>query len=256
MTAEQREEFESIAGELLAELGYPTGADAVERATAQIEARAAMRVGIVSKWTASGQAVVARQIRSALDELGHETFVLARPGSGPARASRGGAASSIRSGTSPASPRAPSTRCPLAEYEDWARANSLEPILFDENYQFDEIGALRERGHPDDRPLRLGVLRRRARRAGAKAAYDDDLLAAPAASATATPSSGSRAPTCSGASTRSCSRRRRSGRREPEIAGGRVSLLLPRLASSAGASRSARCIKAFARGRRAITCGC
>ncbi len=44
---------------------------------------AAVRIGIVSKWIASGQAVVARQIRSALDELGHETFVLARPGSGP-----------------------------------------------------------------------------------------------------------------------------------------------------------------------------
>ncbi len=38
MTAEQREEFEAIAGELLSELGYPTGPDAVEKATALIEA--------------------------------------------------------------------------------------------------------------------------------------------------------------------------------------------------------------------------
>ena len=38
MSAEQRAEFEAVAGELLAELGYPTGEDAVERATAQIEA--------------------------------------------------------------------------------------------------------------------------------------------------------------------------------------------------------------------------
>jgi len=37
MTPEQREEFELEAGELLAELGYPTGPDAVEQATAQIE---------------------------------------------------------------------------------------------------------------------------------------------------------------------------------------------------------------------------
>ena len=45
--------------------------------------------GLVSKWTASGQAVFARQIRSALDDLGHETFVLARPGSGPPRPAGG-----------------------------------------------------------------------------------------------------------------------------------------------------------------------
>jgi hypothetical protein len=40
MTPEQREEFESVAGDLLAQLGYPTGPDAVEKATAQIEAAA------------------------------------------------------------------------------------------------------------------------------------------------------------------------------------------------------------------------
>ena len=38
-----------------------------------------MRVGIVAYWFNRGQAVVARQIRAALEELGHETFVLARP---------------------------------------------------------------------------------------------------------------------------------------------------------------------------------
>ena len=38
-----------------------------------------MRIGIVAYWFNRGQAVVARQIRSALDGLGHETFVLARP---------------------------------------------------------------------------------------------------------------------------------------------------------------------------------
>jgi Sulfotransferase family len=37
MTAEQRAEFEAVAGELLEELGYPTGPTAAERATAQIE---------------------------------------------------------------------------------------------------------------------------------------------------------------------------------------------------------------------------
>jgi hypothetical protein len=38
MTDEQRAGFEAEAGELLAELGYPTGPDAAETATAQIEA--------------------------------------------------------------------------------------------------------------------------------------------------------------------------------------------------------------------------
>ena len=51
-----------------------------------------MRIGIVTKWFASGQGVVSRQLRSALDELGHETFVLARPGGGPRAALREGGA--------------------------------------------------------------------------------------------------------------------------------------------------------------------
>jgi hypothetical protein len=38
MSAGQRAEFEEIAGELLAELGYPVGEHAIEQATAQIEA--------------------------------------------------------------------------------------------------------------------------------------------------------------------------------------------------------------------------
>ena len=38
-----------------------------------------MRIGICSWWFNRGQAVVGRQLRSALDSLGHETFVLARP---------------------------------------------------------------------------------------------------------------------------------------------------------------------------------
>ena len=38
-----------------------------------------MRVGVVTKWFNRGQPVVGRQLRSAVDELGHESFVLARP---------------------------------------------------------------------------------------------------------------------------------------------------------------------------------
>jgi glycosyltransferase involved in cell wall biosynthesis len=102
-----------------------------------------VRIGLVSKWTASGQAVVARQIRSALDDLGHETFVLARPGSGP-RARQVGAPDPVWD--QPGVTEASGHEVPLAEYEDWARANGLEAILFDENYQWEEVGALRAAG--------------------------------------------------------------------------------------------------------------
>jgi 1,2-diacylglycerol 3-alpha-glucosyltransferase len=107
-----------------------------------------LKVGIVSKWIASGQAVVARQIRSALEELGHETFVLARPGSGP-RAQKAAAASAGEIDgvwDQPGITEASDHHVPLAEYEDWVRANGIEAILCDENYQFDEIHHLREQG--------------------------------------------------------------------------------------------------------------
>lgn len=104
-----------------------------------------MNVGIVSKWTASGQAVVARQIRSALDELGHSTFVLARPGSGP-RAQQAAAGERDPVWDQPGVTEASAHDVPLAEYGDWARATSLEAILFDENYQFDAVRSLRSAG--------------------------------------------------------------------------------------------------------------
>lgn len=104
-----------------------------------------MKVGIVSKWTASGQAVVARQIRSALDELGHETFVLARPGSGP-RAQQAAEGEQDPVWDQPDVTEGSTHELPLAEYEDWARANGLEAILFDENYQFTEVASLRAHG--------------------------------------------------------------------------------------------------------------
>ena len=104
-----------------------------------------MRIGIVSKWTASGQAVVARQIRSALDGLGHETFVLARPGSGPrAKAAAEGERDPVWE--QPGVTEATAHDIPVAEYEQWAGANGLELILFDENYQWDAVEALRALG--------------------------------------------------------------------------------------------------------------
>ena len=109
---------------------------------------ASIRVGIVSKWIASGQAVVARHLRSALTELGHESFVLARPGSGPrarkAASATGGAIDPVWD--QPGITEASDHHVPLGEYEDWIRANSIDLILCDENYQFDEINTLREQG--------------------------------------------------------------------------------------------------------------
>ena len=104
-----------------------------------------MRVGIVSKWTASGQAVVARQIRSALDELGHQSFVLARPGSGP-RARSAAAAAPDPVWQQPGVTGGSAHEIPPAEYLGWAEENDLEAILFDENYDWESVGALRERG--------------------------------------------------------------------------------------------------------------
>jgi glycosyltransferase involved in cell wall biosynthesis len=103
-----------------------------------------MRIGLVSKWSASGQAVVARQIRSALDELGHTTFVLARPGSGPRAELAGAERDPVWD--QPGVTAASQHEVPLGEYEKWAGTESLELILFDENYQWDEVAALRAAG--------------------------------------------------------------------------------------------------------------
>ena len=102
-----------------------------------------MRVGIVSKWFASGQAVVSRQIRSALDELGHETFVLAKLGKGP-RAQQQRVADPVWE--QPGVTEGTAADIPAAEYAAWAAENSLDVVLCDQNDQFDEIGALRSQG--------------------------------------------------------------------------------------------------------------
>lgn len=104
-----------------------------------------MRIGIVSKWSASGQAVVARQIRSALDELGHETFVLARPGSGP-RAELAATAPADPVWDQPGVTRGSQHEIDGAEYRAWAESCGLDAVLCDENYQWDEIGSLRALG--------------------------------------------------------------------------------------------------------------
>ena len=103
-----------------------------------------MRVGICAYWFNRGQGVVARQLRSALDDLGHETFVLARPTRGtnirPAFIDRSGV------WDQPGVTEASAYKIPTNEVVDWGAENSLELAFFDQNYGFDGIQALRESG--------------------------------------------------------------------------------------------------------------
>lgn len=103
-----------------------------------------MRVGIVAYWFNRGQGVVARQLRSALDGLGHETFVLARPtrktNIRPDWIDREGvwAQQGVTAGTD--------YLIPGEEYLNWAESVRPDVVLFDQNYQFDEIASLRASG--------------------------------------------------------------------------------------------------------------
>jgi 1,2-diacylglycerol 3-alpha-glucosyltransferase len=95
-----------------------------------------MRIGIVTKWFNSGQGVVARHLRSAFEELGHEAFVLARPGKGP----RAGELSTDdpvwdQRGVTHASQQ----EVPTEEYARWAEDYGLDAAFFDNAYEFDEI---------------------------------------------------------------------------------------------------------------------
>ncbi|MGI9019980.1 MAG: glycosyltransferase [Solirubrobacterales bacterium] len=103
-----------------------------------------MRTGVVTKWFNRGQPVVGRYLRSALDELGHETFVLARP-----KKERGpmpGALASDDVWDQPGVTEGSAYDIPAAEYEAWVEVNGIEVVFCDQNYQWDEIRSLRERG--------------------------------------------------------------------------------------------------------------
>jgi glycosyltransferase involved in cell wall biosynthesis len=97
----------------------------------------------VTKWFASGQAVVSRYIRSALDELGHETFVLAKPGKGP-RADQERVPDPVWD--QPGVTAGSEADIPRDEYAAWAADNSLDVVMCDQNDQFEEVGALRSAG--------------------------------------------------------------------------------------------------------------
>jgi 1,2-diacylglycerol 3-alpha-glucosyltransferase len=103
-----------------------------------------MRIGIVSKWFDRGQPVVGRYLRSAFEELGHQTFVLARPKKG--RGPRPGALDRDGVWDQPGITEASDFKVSLAEYEDWVAANGIDAVFCDQNYQFAELAALRRGG--------------------------------------------------------------------------------------------------------------
>jgi 1,2-diacylglycerol 3-alpha-glucosyltransferase len=103
-----------------------------------------MRIGIVSKWFNRGQPVVGRYLRSAFEQLGHQTSVLARPKK--ERGPRPGALDRDDVWNQPGITEASAFEVPLAEYQSWVNENSIEAVFCDQNYQFAELAALRRRG--------------------------------------------------------------------------------------------------------------
>jgi 1,2-diacylglycerol 3-alpha-glucosyltransferase len=103
-----------------------------------------VRIGIVSYWFNRGQGVVARQLRTALEALGHESFVLGRPTKEDFPMPQEARADDVwaQEGVTPAS----DFRIPRDELVGWADEHRLDACFFDQNYEFDEIAALRERG--------------------------------------------------------------------------------------------------------------
>jgi 1,2-diacylglycerol 3-alpha-glucosyltransferase len=103
-----------------------------------------MKIGIVSQWRNQGQATLSRHLRDALDGLGHRTYVLARPTRDthvhPGVIDHGDVWQ--QDGVTDAS----HFEIPKSEYLEWARDNGIEAVFFNQNYQFDEIAALRQAG--------------------------------------------------------------------------------------------------------------
>lgn len=103
-----------------------------------------MRIGIVSKWFDRGQPVVGRYLRTAFEELGHETVVLARPKK--ERGPRPGALDRQDVWDQPGITEASAYDIPLDEYLAWVEADGVEAVFCDQNYQFAELAELRRRG--------------------------------------------------------------------------------------------------------------
>lgn len=103
-----------------------------------------MRVGLVSWWFNRGQATIARHLRSALDELGHASWVLARPTK--AGFQRPSYVASDDVWAQPGVTRGSAFDMPAGEYEQWADEHRLDAVMLEQNYQFDAVARLRARG--------------------------------------------------------------------------------------------------------------
>ncbi len=88
--------------------------------------------------------MVARQLRGALDELGHDTFVLARP----TRATNIRPSWVDRSDVwdQPGVSEASAYEIPWDDYQRWSDATRPEIVMFDQNYGFEEVERLRANG--------------------------------------------------------------------------------------------------------------
>ena len=103
-----------------------------------------MRIGLVTYWFNRGQGTIGRRLRGILDGLGHETFVLARPTKAtfhrPAHVEGGDVWD--QTGVT----RASRFQIPAEEYVRWADEHALDAVFCFQNYQFDALARLRERG--------------------------------------------------------------------------------------------------------------
>lgn len=103
-----------------------------------------MRIGIVSQWRNQGQATLSRHLRDALVELGHETFVLARP----TREQHvlPGKIDHEDVWNQPGVIDASRYEIPTDEYLGWAKEHGIEVCFFNQNYQWKQLQKLRASG--------------------------------------------------------------------------------------------------------------
>jgi glycosyltransferase involved in cell wall biosynthesis len=103
-----------------------------------------MNIGIVSHWFNRGQGTVGRHLRSLFDDLGHRTFVLARPTKDHFVRPRFVDGSDVWN--------QPDVTCgsefilTIDEFMSWSSVHAIDIAFFDQNYQFESIAALRESG--------------------------------------------------------------------------------------------------------------
>lgn len=101
-------------------------------------------IGIVSYWFNRGQATVGRYIRSILDDLGYNTFVLARPTK--SRFAKPAFIAENDVWSQYGITKASQFEIPTDEFIRWAKNNNLQIVFFDQNYQFDAIKKLKNFG--------------------------------------------------------------------------------------------------------------